>query len=30
MGHLEIIGYLVAIAIVVFIAWKSADKQKEE
>jgi hypothetical protein len=30
MGHLEIIGYLVAIVIVVFIAWKSADKQKEE
>jgi hypothetical protein len=28
MGHLEIIGYLFAILIVVFIVLRNANKQK--
>lgn len=30
MGHLEIIGYLFAILIVVIIVLRNANKQKEE
>jgi hypothetical protein len=30
MGHLDIIGYLSAILIVVFIVWRNRDKQKED
>lgn len=30
MGHLEIVGYLTAIVIVVYIVVKNANKQKNE
>ncbi len=30
MGHLEIIGYLTAIIIVVYIVWRNSDKEKAE
>jgi hypothetical protein len=30
MGHLEIVGYIAAIVIVVYIVWRNANKQKEE
>jgi hypothetical protein len=30
MGHLEIVGYLFAIVIVVYIVFKNASKQKNE
>ncbi len=29
MGHLEIVGYVAAIIIVVYIAWLNANKQKK-
>ena len=29
MGHLEIIGYLMAIIIVVYIVFRNSSKQKE-
>jgi len=29
MGHLEIIGYILAIVIVVLIVLRNSDKQKE-
>lgn len=30
MGHLEIVGYLVAILIVVFIVWQNSNKERQE
>ncbi len=30
MGHLEILGYLFAIMIVVYIVLKNSSKQKEQ
>jgi len=30
MGHLEIVGYLFAIAIVIYIVVRNSNKQKEE
>jgi len=30
MGHLEILGYLFAIMIVVYIVLKNSSKQKEK
>jgi hypothetical protein len=30
MGHLEIVGYIGAILIVVFIVWRNSIKEKEE
>ena len=30
MGHLEIIGYILAIVIVVLIVLRNSDKQKEQ
>jgi hypothetical protein len=30
MGHLEIVGYLAAILIVIYIVWRNAQKEKEE
>lgn len=30
MGHLEIVGYIVAILIVVYIVWRNAEKEKME
>lgn len=30
MGHLEIVGYIAAILIVVYIVWQNANKEKEE
>jgi len=30
MGHLEIVGYLAAILIVIYIVWRNADKEKAE
>jgi hypothetical protein len=30
MGHLEIVGYLFAIVIVVYIVFKNTSKQKNE
>ncbi len=30
MGHLDIIGYLFAILIVVFIVLRNRDKQKKD
>jgi len=30
MGHLEIIGYIAAIIIVVYIVWRNGEKEKKE
>jgi hypothetical protein len=30
MGHLEIVGYIIAIIIVVYIVLRNSDKQKEQ
>lgn len=30
MGHLEIVGYIFAIIIVVYIVLHNSDKQKEQ
>jgi len=30
MGHLEIVGYIVAIIIVIYIVWRNAEKEKKE
>jgi hypothetical protein len=30
MGHLEIVGYIAAIIIVVYIVWRNANKPKEQ
>ncbi len=30
MGHLEILGYLFAILVVVYIVFRNSNKQKEE
>ena len=30
MGHLEILGYLFAILVVVYIVYRNSDKKKEE
>jgi len=29
MGHLEIVGYIIAIVIVIYIVFRNSDKQKE-
>jgi len=30
MGHLEIVGYIAAIIIVIYIVWRNAEKEKKE
>jgi len=30
MGHLEILGYLFAIIVVVYIVYRNSDKQKDK
>ncbi|GEM_PF-2417665 len=30
MGHLDILGYLFAILVVVYIVYRTSDKKKEE